>query len=77
MKVRKLLGHVFPRWRVPLTCEACDREFICRAAISGCWCTEVKLSGAVRATLRTRYQRCLCRACLERFAADEAKEEAL
>lgn len=55
--------------REPATrCEACGEAFMCGAALAGCWCAEVKVSEAVRAELRTRYQRCLCRACLQRFA---------
>ena len=50
------------------TCEACGEAFMCGATLAGCWCAEVKVSEAVRADLRTRYQRCLCRTCLERFA---------
>jgi hypothetical protein len=51
----------------PSTCEACGADFTCGAQLSGCWCMEVKLSEAVRAELRARYERCLCRDCLESF----------
>jgi hypothetical protein len=52
----------------PSTCEACGAAFTCGAgAEAGCWCAEVKLSEAVRAELRARYERCLCRDCLESF----------
>lgn len=53
----------------PSTCESCGETFTCGAQLSGCWCMEVKVSEAARAQLRDRFQRCLCRACLERFAA--------
>jgi hypothetical protein len=36
----------------------------------------VKLTEALRAELRERYKSCLCRACLERFSADEESGEA-
>jgi hypothetical protein len=58
--------------RGPSTCESCGEPFACGAAREGCWCTEVKLSEATRAGLRERFSRCLCRACLERFAVGES-----
>jgi Cysteine-rich CWC len=58
----------------PSTCEACGNSFACGATLGGCWCTEVMLSERLRTQLRARYQHCLCRDCLERFAAAEEKE---
>lgn len=55
-------------------CEACGGEFTCGATLAGCWCSEIKLSDEVRAELRERYARCLCRACLEQFAEREFKQ---
>jgi len=52
------------------TCPACGERFACGASLRGCWCAEVKLTDAARAELRRRYTGCLCRACLERVAAD-------
>ncbi|HEY0003412.1 MAG TPA: cysteine-rich CWC family protein [Pyrinomonadaceae bacterium] len=50
----------------PAVCEACGAEFSCGAAeVAGCWCAEIELSAEARAELRRRYERCLCRACLE------------
>jgi hypothetical protein len=69
MKWRTLAGVISPRWREPSACEACGQPFTCGAALTGCWCAELTLSAETRAELRARYQRCLCRACLERFAA--------
>lgn len=71
MGLRKLASLVLPIRREPSVCEACGGEFVCGASLSGCWCMEVKLSEAVRAELRERYSRCLCRVCLERFAAGD------
>jgi Cysteine-rich CWC len=68
MKLRDLTSLILPRLRAPSTCEACGAEFTCGASLAGCWCTEIKLSEAVRKILRARYRNCLCRACLERFA---------
>ncbi|HYJ47629.1 MAG TPA: cysteine-rich CWC family protein [Pyrinomonadaceae bacterium] len=71
MAVRKIVGLVLPQLREPATCEACGSSFMCGATLAGCWCTEIKLSEATRAQLRSRYERCLCRACLETFAEGE------
>ncbi|HEV7859311.1 MAG TPA: cysteine-rich CWC family protein [Pyrinomonadaceae bacterium] len=54
------------------SCEACGESFTCGAGTGTCWCGEIKLSDAVRAELRTRYERCLCRACLEKLAVDSS-----
>jgi hypothetical protein len=71
MRLREAAGLVLPQFREPSTCEACGASFTCGATLAGCWCTEIKLSEAVRADLRSRYERCLCRACLETFAEGE------
>jgi hypothetical protein len=70
---RNLAAPVSPSSREPETCEACGAAFACGAARAGCWCVKVELSEETRAGLRARYQRCLCRACLERIAAGETK----
>jgi hypothetical protein len=56
------------------TCPACGQRFACGASLRGCWCSEVKLSDAVRAELKQRYAGCLCRACLERAAKQQEAE---
>ena len=66
--LRKPISYISLRWREPSVCEACGHSFTCGATLTGCWCTEIKLSADVRAELRERCQRCLCRTCLERFA---------
>jgi hypothetical protein len=68
VNVRKLVSIVLPQLREPSVCEACGQEFTCGASLAGCWCSDVKLSEAVRAELRTRYKSCLCRACLENYS---------
>lgn len=50
------------------TCPACGRRFACGVSLRGCWCSEIKLTDAVRAELKRRYTGCLCRSCLERVA---------
>jgi hypothetical protein len=59
---------------LPATCEACGESFACGANTGGCWCGEIKLSDAVREELRAKYQRCLCRACLEKLAVASSVE---
>ncbi|MCI0488903.1 MAG: cysteine-rich CWC family protein [Blastocatellia bacterium] len=68
MNLRRVMGYISPRWREPSTCEACEGPFTCGASLVGCWCLKVKLPDSVREDLRSRYRRCLCRDCLERFA---------
>jgi hypothetical protein len=64
-------GKSLPQFRKPSTCEACGEVFTCGATLSGCWCAEINLSDEARSLLRSRYQSCLCRACLENFAEGE------
>jgi len=70
--VKKVIGLVLPQYREPSKCEACGESFTCGATLSGCWCQEIKLTDAVRTELRSRYERCLCRTCLEKFAEGES-----
>ena len=74
-RLRKLAVLVPPSPRGPSACESCGAEFVCGATLAGCWCCEIKLSEETRAELRARYQRCLCRACLERYAAGETVKD--
>jgi hypothetical protein len=71
MKSQKSEGVALPQYRASSVCEACGVTFTCGAALSACWCQEVKLSDAAREQLRARYQSCLCRACLENYAEGE------
>jgi hypothetical protein len=68
MNLKVLDQPVSARCPEPAVCEACGTEFACGATLAGCWCGEIKLSDGVRAELSQRYERCLCRACLESFA---------
>ena len=71
MKFRNLAAIVLPVLREPSVCEACGAPFTCGAKLSGCWCSEIKLSDETRAELKNRYRRCLCRQCLEQLAERE------
>ncbi|MFS8086317.1 MAG: cysteine-rich CWC family protein [Acidobacteriota bacterium] len=53
-------------------CESCGKEFSCGASLSGCWCSELKLSDETRAQLQSRYNSCLCRECLKRLSEPPA-----
>lgn len=68
MKLSKLAGLFSLRHREPATCEACGGPFTCGAKLSGCWCSEIKLSDETRADLKGRYRNCLCRKCLDKLA---------
>ncbi|MCU1265265.1 MAG: hypothetical protein JWM21_1583 [Acidobacteria bacterium] len=65
-----MVASLVPALGGPRTCEACGKDFTCGASLAGCWCTELKLSDEARADLRSRYQNCLCRECLEKLGPD-------
>ena len=69
--VKILLRILSSQKGVAETCEACGETFVCGASLTGCWCSEVKISDAARAKLKEKYKGCVCRNCLEQFAADE------
>jgi hypothetical protein len=73
MRLRNLSTHIDPGFGgEPSICEACGATFSCGAHLStSCWCAEVKLGEAARTEMRASSERCLCRACLERFAEHE------
>jgi hypothetical protein len=57
-------------------CEACGQPFVCEISLGkGCWCADVKLSENTWQELRTKYRNCLCRTCLEKAEAKNAKRE--
>ena len=72
MKLRNLAGIVLPVLREPSVCEACGDPFTCGAKLTGCWCSEIKLSDETRAELKSRYRGCLCRECLEHLSEPPA-----
>jgi hypothetical protein len=65
--IRKLAVLITPGLSRDLVCDSCGNSFSCGASLSGCWCSEIKLSDDVRAGLKGRYRDCLCRDCLERI----------
>lgn len=65
--VRKLTVLMSSGLSRDLVCESCGNNFSCGASLSGCWCSEIKLSDEGRAELKRRYRDCLCRECLERI----------
>ena len=73
MSNRNPNGRVLPQYAAPSVCEACGGEFACGASQGACWCQEVELGEEARAELRRRYERCLCRACLENYAEGRRK----
>ena len=58
-------------------CPACGEQFDCGVkspceSSAGCWCAKIQLNERALIELQTRYQGCLCRNCLTRFAEDES-----
>ena len=72
MKIKDALGFVSLKYKDPSMCESCGNEFICGATIRGCWCTDIKLTDETRKDLRSEFKNCLCRDCLEKYAAHPA-----
>jgi Cysteine-rich CWC len=58
-------------------CPRCGGAFHCGigdpAGVGPCACTTLTLSPALRAELGTRFQVCLCLACLRELAADPTR----
>ena len=76
MTLLKRIGLMLPVLRKTQECAGCGEPFACEISLGkGCWCTEVKLSEATRQELRASYSTCLCRSCLERAEARNAKFE--
>ena len=73
MKLNTLVGFFVPSRKEPETCRSCQQPFICGASITGCWCTQLKLTDETRASLRAKYTGCLCRSCLEKAASANIK----
>jgi hypothetical protein len=71
-KLTQLASIFLPVLREPSVCEACGAPFTCGAKLSGCWCSEIKLSDETRSDLKSRYSNCLCRECLERLSEPPA-----
>ena len=72
-ELRKLAGLFSERLRTS-TCEACNSEFECGASLSGCWCSEVRLTDEARARLKSSYRDCLCPDCLAKAAETEVRQ---
>jgi len=68
MKAKKVLGLFSEKYKEPSVCESCGEEFSCGATLKGCWCMNVDLTDETRADLKTKFERCLCRACLEKLS---------
>lgn len=67
--VRKLTVLMSSGLSRDLVCDSCGNKFTCGASLSGCWCSEIKLTDEARAELKKRYSDCLCRECLESIGA--------
>jgi hypothetical protein len=49
-------------------CSKCGLPFDC-GGLLGCWCRDIRLDPAALSALRQQFGDCLCRACLETYAA--------
>ena len=58
---------VDPKQAGKIACESCGAEFTCNAGEETCWCFDLKMSPEDLAELREKYQRCLCKDCLEKI----------
>lgn len=72
---RSLAGFIHPKFRDSSVCESCGNSFTCGATLAGCWCSEIKLTDEIRADLREKYERCLCRDCLEKLSIETSDEQ--
>ncbi len=66
MKVKKALGLVSEKFKEPQICESCGEMFTCGANLKGCWCFEIDLTEENRNDLKSNFNDCLCRNCLEK-----------
>lgn len=57
--LQKLAEFMQPSRRARRPCEACGKPFVCGAALTGCWCFDIKLSPAARAETARALQRLL------------------
>ncbi len=56
------------------TCERCGADFACEIAQTECWCTQVTVSEEAREYMRSKFESCLCRGCLEAIEAELTKK---
>ena len=64
-------GLISEKYKSPSVCESCGDEFTCGATLKGCWCMNVKLSETTQKTLKSKFKKCLCKKCLEKFNSAE------
>lgn len=55
----------------PMICESCGDEFGCGAELKSCWCMDLKLTDETRADIKTRFETCLCKKCLEKVSTEQ------
>jgi hypothetical protein len=58
--------RILPTIQRAQLCPECGESFACEIGLSGCWCSQVKLSESTLKALRVKYKSCLCRPCLEK-----------
>ena len=51
-------------------CEICGAKYFCNARdIENCFCKKINLSKEIIVQIKNKYSRCLCKGCLNKFAA--------
>lgn len=68
MKVKKMPGLISEKNTEPQACESCGEDFICGVTQKECWCIDLNLTEKARSGLRSKFDECLCKKCLEKFA---------
>ncbi len=68
MKAKNVLGFISEKYKEPSVCESCGEEFLCGATLKGCWCMNVELTEEARTDLKTKFEKCLCKNCLEKVS---------
>lgn len=68
MKFKKFIGFVSEKYKEPKVCESCGEEFTCGATLKGCWCFNLELTEESRKNLKTKFNKCLCKNCLENYS---------
>ena len=64
---KRLLGLFSEKYKGNSVCESCGEEFVCGATIKGCWCMKINLTADVGKELKSKFDGCLCKGCLEKF----------
>ena len=51
-------------------CSRCKKPFVCSNETKGCWCETLMLDTTTLNLLRNEFNDCLCKDCLQVYAAN-------